>query len=211
MTWIFFVILCGFGGELPLGTVCPEFFLESWEFHGAIRAVGVFWAKSRSDVIALQFYRPRSQLQKASVHHKINYFTGSWDLGSISRNVLATAMREVQEAFEFEHFGMRKDTVWKDGRAIVLYIVRNSGMFCMSSLFTDCICFVRVCYTTRIYIYIYIYPSIWVYTSPFRGLTWWSSDLMLFLWCLMARDNWVFLQCGPHATDCVQPWDSWGL
>ena len=74
---------CGFGGgELPLGTEQSEPF----EFFGP---------KSRSDVIALQSYRPRSQLQKASVHHKINSFTGSWDLGSISRNVLAAAMREV--------------------------------------------------------------------------------------------------------------------
>ena len=94
-TWIL-LFVCVVGGELPLGNCFarssfwnPESFTEQSE-------IGVFLAKSRSDVITLQSYRPRSQLQKASVYHKINYFTWRWDLGLLFRNVLATAMREVR-------------------------------------------------------------------------------------------------------------------
>ena len=88
-------------------------------------------AKSRSDVIALESYRPRSQLlaegSAASRDQQLHWKLGSWLL---SWNVLATAMREVQEGFEFEHFGMRKDTVSKDGSA-KFCILLFSCMFCM--------------------------------------------------------------------------------
>lgn len=130
-------------------------------------------------------------------------------------------MREVQEAFEFEHFGMRKILYEQMVRAIVLYIVQNSGMFCMFSLFTDCICFVRVCYTD-IYAYISLYFG---FIHHLLGAN--PAILCIFLWCLMAgsRDNWPWhvvtqtlqnlerkkqinkKQLGPFRHFCLQQWD----
>ena len=70
----------------------PESFTEQSELSE------FFLAKSRSAVITLQFYRPRSQLLGEGIvaWHEISCCMGSWDLGSISWDVLATAMREVR-------------------------------------------------------------------------------------------------------------------
>ena len=100
----------------------PSSFWKSESFTEQSELSEFVLAKSKSDVIALQSYRTRSQLQKASLQ-QINCI-GSWDPGCfLGMFFPSTAMREVQEGFEFEHFGMQKDTVRKNGRATVLYIV----------------------------------------------------------------------------------------
>ena len=57
----------------------PSSFWKSESFTEQSELSEFVLAKSKSDVIALQSYRPRSQLQKASLH-QINRI-GSWDPG----------------------------------------------------------------------------------------------------------------------------------
>ena len=119
-------------------------------------------------------------------------------------------------------------------RAIVLYIVQNSGMFWNALFLYLLAAYVLSGFVIRIYIYMYIYiyiPLFWFYTSPFRGDP--HDDpaiLCIFLWCLMAgsRDNWPWhvvtqtlqnlerkkqinkKQLGPFRRFCLQQWgDLW--
>ena len=162
MTWILFVIFCGFGGELPLGTVCPEFFLEFWEFHGAIRAVWVL------DLMSSPFSHT-SHEASCRRHRCITRSTASLEVRILVRFLVTfwpLQWEKYKRPSSLSILECEKILYEKMVRAIVLYIVQNSGMFWNALFLYLLAAYVLSGFVIRIYIYthvyIYIYPSILV-------------------------------------------------